>query len=98
MRTNTSLEHSLAIEDSSCTCSVGFSWLASTRKKMLDFSERLTFAFWGFWMAPVVVACVFASSDFHSVERYLIMGTVAAMVLHHLIELTKLFIHHCSMP
>lgn len=60
--------------------------------EMLDFSERLTFAFWGFWMAPVVVACVFASSDFHSVERYLIMGTVAAMVLHHIIELTKLFI------
>ena len=58
----------------------------------LRLNDKLTFCFLGLIVTPVVAVTAFVPHDMFMVLRYAIMAALVLMVLHHTIELTKLFI------
>ncbi|MDE6482715.1 MAG: DUF4271 domain-containing protein [Rikenellaceae bacterium] len=58
----------------------------------LRLNDKLTFCFWGLVITPITALTAFVPHDMFMVLRYAIMAALVLMVLHHTIELTKLFI------
>jgi len=58
----------------------------------LRLNDKLTFCFWGLVMPPLIALTAFVPNDMFMTLRYVIMAALVLMVLHHTIELTKLFI------